>query len=264
MFKTNPDPMRMEPTPERVYSLCRLVAYKKMTKEELLNALTLGSNDEKAKELFQLTLSVALDELHILHNKDNYIELLVSKEVLSSPSSFRRHISGKVFHQTDTTFFLFTKWLISQNDKIFNLTNWEVIAKTCADENRELSKINENAVLGWRFWATYLGLGYLSGTMFLPNMKIRLQDLLATEFQNSFPYDEAIRANEFIAWLGGQMPEIDFSGKLPLALSSALRTMDELGLIKLETRRDSNNIRLFYVEGDCNDFSHITVRKAVC
>lgn len=28
MFKTNPDGMRMEPTPERVLSVCRLIAQK--------------------------------------------------------------------------------------------------------------------------------------------------------------------------------------------------------------------------------------------
>lgn len=29
MFKVNPDGMRMEPTPERVISVCRLIAHKK-------------------------------------------------------------------------------------------------------------------------------------------------------------------------------------------------------------------------------------------
>ena len=30
MFKVNPDGMRMEPTPERVISVCRLIAHKSM------------------------------------------------------------------------------------------------------------------------------------------------------------------------------------------------------------------------------------------
>lgn len=42
MFKTNPDGMRMEPTPERVLSVCRLIAQKNITHEELRQAMTLG------------------------------------------------------------------------------------------------------------------------------------------------------------------------------------------------------------------------------
>ena len=52
MFKVNPDGMRMEPTPERVLSVCRLVAHKSMTREEIRKAMTLGVNDER--ELDQL------------------------------------------------------------------------------------------------------------------------------------------------------------------------------------------------------------------
>ena len=47
MFKTNPDGMRMEPTPERVLSVCRLIAQKNITHEELRQAMTLGQNGDK-------------------------------------------------------------------------------------------------------------------------------------------------------------------------------------------------------------------------
>ena len=41
MFKPNPDSMRMEPTPERVLSVCRMVAQQSMTTEELRKTLFL-------------------------------------------------------------------------------------------------------------------------------------------------------------------------------------------------------------------------------
>ena len=34
------------------------------------------------------------------------------------------------------------------------------MAKICGSEVKELSALNENAVLGWRFWAAFLGIGY--------------------------------------------------------------------------------------------------------
>ena len=160
---------------------------------------------------------------------------------------------------------MFTKWLIAQNDNLFSLDKWEVMAVTSGEDVKELSAVDENAVLGWRFWATFLGIGYLSRTMFLPNMKIRLQDILATSFNQKFKYGETIRATDFIDWLSGKLPEADLSNKLPLAVSAGLRTLHELGLIKLETWRDSNKIMLFFVDGDpINDFSHITVSEEVC
>ena len=263
MFKTNPDGMRMEPTPERVFALCRMIAYKRMTNEELRTSMTLGSNDESAIGQINASLSVAIEELHILRRKDNFIEFAADKSVIASPVNFRRYVASIVFQQKDTTFYLFSKWIISKNDELFKLSNWEVMAKTCSSEIAELSKVNENAVLGWRFWAAYLGLGYLNKTMFLPNMKIRIQDVLATEYENTFNYDEQVRSTEFISWLSSKIPEADTSGRLPLAVSAALRTLDELDLIHLETWRDSNRTMMFYVDGDKNDFSHITVRKEI-
>lgn len=103
------------------------------------------------------------------------------------------------------------------------------MAKTCGSEVKELSALNENAVLGWRFWAAFLGLGYLSGTMIIPNMKLRLEDILATTYTEKFRYDETILAQDFMLWLSTKLPEVEIESKLPLALSAGLRTLHELG-----------------------------------
>ena len=231
--------MRMEPTPERVLSVCRLIAHKSMTRDEVRTAMTLGSNDDKQLDQIDKSIRVALEELSILDSKDNRLVLAVDPAVVGAVSSFRRYVSNKVFGLKDTTFYMFSKWLITQNERIFTLKSWEGMAKTCSSEIKELSALNENAVLGWRFWAAFLGLGYLSGTMIIPNMKLRLQDILATSFLERFKYNETISATDFIAWLGGKLPEVSMSGNLPLALSAALRTLHDLDLIKLETWRDS-------------------------
>lgn len=264
MFKSNPDGMRMEPTPERVLSLCRLIAQKSITHEELRQAMTLEQNGEKEIDQINKSLAVALEELRIVRTKDNLIELAVDNRVIESPVNFRRHIGNTTLLKKDTTFHLFTKWVISQNEKIFAMKTWETMAKICGSEITELSNMSENAALGWRFWASFLGFGYLSGTMIIPNMKIRIEDILETSFAEKFNYNESIRATDFITWISSQVPEVDMSGKLPLAFSAGLRTLHELGLIKLETWRDSNRVFLYPVDGDpINEFSHITVWKEV-
>ena len=267
MFKKNYDSMRMEPTPERVLAVCRLASQCQISRDQMKEYLTLGQMGDKEVDTVNRSLAVALDELHLLQEKNDVISYVGPVDALKSGKAFRQCAASIIFGAKDSTFVLFSKWVINKNEELFALGNWETIAATCSKNESELARIDENAVLGWRFWAAFLGLGYLSGTMFLPNMKVRLQDLLETSFPQKFQYDEAIRAEEFIPWLSSKMPEVDFDNIriLPLALSSALRTLHELELIKLETRQDSKRVYLHYVDGEMlNDFSLITVRKGVC
>ena len=265
MFKPNPDGMRMEPTPERVLAVCRLAARGGMTREEIREAMTLGTVNERAADQINKSINVALDELGLLQPKDQILCLAVPPEIVFSPQAFRRYVSAQVFSRKDSTFVMLSKWVIGQNEKLLDMGTWEVMAKTCASQESLLSRLNENAVLGWRFWAAFLGLGYLSGTMLLPNMKQRLEDVLAEGFRHSFKCEEAVLAADFIAWLRSRLPETELGSPLPLAVSSGLRTLHELGLIKLETWRDSDRVMLYYVDGDpINAFSHITVSEEGC
>lgn len=265
MFKKNPDGMRMEPTPERVLSVCRLIANKSLARNEVHYAMTLGANGAAEIDQINKSISVALDEIGVIRAKDELLELAVSENVVQSPDTFRRYVSSIVFSQEDSTFVMFSKWVIGQNEKIVTHSNWEVLAKNCGREVSELSHLNENSALGWRFWASFLGLGYISGSVILPNMKLRIQDILSHSFKDTFNCNEAILAADFISWLKGKLPEADLTGRMPLAVSAGLRTLHELEFIKLETWRDSNRIMLFHIDGEpINDFSHITVAEEVC
>ena len=264
MFKVNPDGMRMEPTPERVLSVCRLISHKSMSRDEVRKAMTLDVNDERELDQINKSINLALEELSLISIHDDKLVLTVDQDVISSPESFRRYVSSRVFYAKDTTFHMFTKWLIAQNERIFSMKTWEGMAKTCGAEVKELSALNENAVLGWRFWAAFLGVGYLSGTMIIPNMKLRLEDILATSFAEKFNYDETILAQDFVLWLKNKLPEVEMSGKLPLAISAGLRTLHDVGLITLEKWSDSTPVLLYYVDGDpINSFTHISVKEAI-
>lgn len=264
MFKANPDSMRMEATPERVLAVCRLVSHKGMSRDEVRKYMTLGINDEKELDQINKSINVALEELSLVKADADNLALAVAPDVIVSPKTFRRYVSARVFSAKDTTFYMFTKWLIAQNERIFALKSWEGMAKTCASEVNELAVLNENAVLGWRFWAAFLGLGYLSGTMIIPNMKLRLEDILATAYTEKFRYNETVLAQDFMLWLSTKLPEVEIGNGLPLALSAGLRTLHELGLVKLETWSDSTPVMLYYVDGDpVNGFTHISVREAI-
>ena len=264
MFKTHPDGMRMEPTPERVLAVCRMAAKQPMKKEELRSLMALNWKADADHQVANSVITVAMDELGLLQNKNGLIYYGADLRVISSTAEFRRYVSEIVFHKADTSFAMFSKWVIAQDERLFTLGKWEVMAKTCKEENPAMQNLGENAALGWRFWAVFLGLGYLSGTMLIPNMKLRIQDILATSFSDRFQYGEAILAKDFIQWITPRLPEADLRDRLPLAMSAGLRTLHELGLIKLESWPDSVRVQLYRIDGDpVNDFSHITVYEEV-
>jgi hypothetical protein len=121
-------------------------------------------------------------------------------------------------------------------------------------------------MLGWRFWASFLGEGYLHAQLLIPNMKIRLQDVLAAHFGEFFKYDKEILAKEFLTWLQVSVPEVALLTEAPLVLgvSNGLRSLSECGLISLRAQMDAQRYRLYPIEGeDLNEFSHVTVKEVI-
>ena len=265
MFQKAPDSMIPDPTPERVFALCRLIARRSMSRDELRNAMSLGKASSSSYSEFQSALSVAAEDLGVLHYADDKLVLAIAPEHLASPTAFRRYAGTRAFRNKDSSFVLFTRWYLAQNERVFALDSWEVKAKTAAQEVPALAGLRENDALGWRLWAAFFGLGYLSAASLIPNANIRLADLFATAFPESFPYDEPVQAADFMPWLAEKMPEADLNGVWPMAVSAGLRTLDELGRIRLEARQDTHRISLFFVDGEpVNEFSHITVREEGC
>lgn len=269
MFKDHPDGMRMEPTPERVLAVCQTLAWQEMTQAELIDAMSLGRKDDTARSTISATLSVA-EELGAVRPKEGLLTLHIPKEEVSSPAAFRRYASRIAFSNPKSTFFLFSRWYISLNEQAFTTTDgWEDRANRAVKDEPALSGLGENAALGWRFWAAFLGLGYLSGTTLLPNMKTRLQDAFAYDYNQHFSFGASVFVLDFLPWLSNRVPEagmtLDGSAPLPLAVSAGLRTLRDLDLVRLEAQRDARRIPLFPVDGDPNgDFSHIIVREEVC
>ena len=265
MFYDNPDPMRPEPTPERVLAVCRLLADWPMAKEQLQDTMTLSKTGEKSSAEINSALDVAMRDLQLISAKDGKLYYTGSPDILQTTTNFRRFVASQVFLRKSSTFFLFSQWMIACNDRMTSLQGWQNMSLQAKNEVSALSSLDENAITGWRFWAAFLGLGYLSGTMIIPNMKLRIQDVLATQYTKENTYGVTISAKAFATWLNSKLPEADCTGTMPLAVSAGLRTLHELNLIHMETRRDTERVPLFYVDGDpINEFSHITVLEEVC
>ena len=123
MFKVNPDGMRMEPTPERVLSVCRLVSHKSMSRDEVRQCMTLGINDEKELDQINKSINVALEELALIKADADNLVLAVDPSIIASSTAFRRYVSARVFSAKDTTFHMFTKWMNAQNERIIAMNS---------------------------------------------------------------------------------------------------------------------------------------------
>ena len=264
MFKTHYDHMRPGPTPERVLAICKAVAAQPCTQDEIRGRiyLELGVNSKPGEEFRNSIL--AAEELGMIELKDGVYTLAVNPAHIATSEAFRRIAAKHAFANKESTFFNVSKWYVSNNEHVLFSGNWEDRAALANQSG--IDKITDNDMLGWRFWASFLGLGYISGKELIPNMYVRVRDILATDFAASFPFDEEIPAAEFMRWLWHRLPEAVMEDRsINMALSNALRTLRDMGEVIPTTQMDAINMYLYSIPEDpTNKVTHFIVKEAVC
>jgi hypothetical protein len=248
MFKEHYDHMRPGPTPERVLAICRLLSSNPLTEEEMKDRIYL-TKTAATKFGDEWDAVKAAAELGLISFKDNVYSLSVDPSQIATVDAFRRAVAARAFSNKKSTFFRISKWYIGSNDAVFNASNWE--DKAAAAVKAGIDKIRDNDMLGWRFWASFLGLGYVHGTELIPNMYIRVRDVLATEFVKSFAFEEEIPAAEFFDWLLTKIPEAKTEDNtINLALSNAIRTLRDMDEIAPAALMDAVPMYLYNLPED--------------
>lgn len=265
MFKGHYDSMRPGPTPERVRAVCRLLDGKQYTEDEIKEYIYLDKTAAtKIGEEFKRSLQAAL-ELNLISFKDNLYTLSVDANQIETVEAFRRTVASRAFANRDSTFYRVSRWYINANEAVFDALNWEDKA-ALANKSLGDKKLTDNDMLGWRFWASFLGLGYLYGTELIPNMYLRVRDVLATEFSKTFSFNEPIPVHDFFGWIWKKVPEARTDDEsINLALSSAIRTLREMGDVDPVFYSDASPMYLYKLSGDTtNRITHIIVKETVC
>ncbi len=100
---------------------------------------------------------------------------------------------------------------------------------------------------GWRFWAQFLGFGYMNGFVFLPNAYIFVKDvikLMELEKKKEYQIDDFMtRFNQYGKILSSNSKN---EKNLNIALSSALRQLHENGEISLKYVSDKGSKWILY------------------
>lgn len=241
MFKEN-DSMRPEPTPERVFALCRAVAlFSTKTKKDLADMMEPNWLNENP-DIFNHVLSVS-EELDLVRNVDGALSCKVPKDILSDISLFRKFVADKAMKNTNSTFFLLTSWYLAQNEKVFEYAS--NAARFAEKLDGKLQQVDESAILGWRFWASFFGIGVRHKVLLIPNLFLRLKDALEADMHHSSPLPRGkdIPFSMFYSWLKDHCPESVFSSteksSLCLGLSNGLRFLHDRNMIQLFHRPDA-------------------------
>ena len=96
---------------------------------------------------------------------------------------------------------------------------------------------------GWRFWAQFLGFGYMNGFVFLPNAYIFVKDVIKLMGLEKKKEYQMAKFNQYGKILSAN-PKSEKN--LNIALSSALRELHENGEITLKYISDQGSKWILY------------------
>ena len=217
MFTGN---MVTEAIPTRVYSLYRIATSKKdVTRTEAQTRMEPPEIYGGSSSYFSKVLKAAT-ELKLLDVQDNVLIPLVLKEQL--------------------------KDIVNMNEEIYKYAVSDAyMLKLLTD--RLGTQISNQMALGWRFWAQFLGFGYMNNTSFLPNAYVFVKDvleLLNLEKNKDYQIDEFMHLFEQYGEIlsGNLQPERNMN----IALSSALRQLHDNKEIELKYRSDAESRWILY------------------
>lgn len=259
MFKNHYDRMRPGATPERILSIVRMIQQEPMGQIEVAKKCELNENVPTVSEGIRYTIAAA-EELGLIENHEGKYRFISETSVISSPTHFRQYVASKVLTKENSTFFKVTEWFVASNQAVLQLSKFGTFAAEIAKSG--IDHVDENDVLGWRFWMRFLGIAYQYQTTLIPNMCIRLQDAM-----RKFSSGQEISCTEFLVWLKKNVPEAASScskNGLCLAVSSGLRTLQEMGKIDIFSANDAEKVYLYPLPGvRLNDFSTILIKEAM-
>lgn len=247
--------LRPEVTPKRVYALLKLVDYKNrlLTEEEIYKYIQPNNIKTDSKEV-SLVFKFCKDNNLVDIDFDNKVILKIDKEILKDENSFRKFMTKLVYDDiSQNTFFLITEKILSTNLELYDLSGFEKILLSL-----KLSQANKENMLGWRFWAAYLGYGFILNGQFIINPHLKLKDFIEEKLNNNF--ERQITIGVFIKSLVESCPEFRVAIKdrnIDTHLSIALTTLESLNIIKLIEVKDSEEKWILNLNNISRDITHI-------
>ena len=248
--------------PERVYTLCKIVEKKAMSTSEVKEKMEPSYLNQKSS--YYNDYKNAAEELQLITITDNVLSVSVDASVLKNMDTMRSYINGKLNQFREGQFYKVTKAYFDMGEEILhgeqNVANMASLMTL-----KSGIAVDSMAMRAWRFWASYLGFGYLQDMFVIPNADTILQDIISkAEFEKNKRYSIA----EFLEKLRPHSDIIIDSSngakKFSFGVSNGLRTLQDAGVIRMEYILDQEDTwNLFHVDAlSANEtVTNITVLK---
>jgi len=226
--------------PERVYALCKIVEKKLISNSDLRDKMEPDFLHNRSS--YFSDYRNAAEELGLITISDHLISLSVDKQVVASIDNMRIHINKVLESFSSGQFYIVTRKYFEMGEEPLrsenNIANMGLLFSKLTNK-----PIDSMAMRAWRFWSAFLGFGYLQDMLFIPNASTFLWDLFnnsTLEKGKKYSMSEAIEA---IRPLCNIVVNPDPSmRKFNYGVSNGLRTLNDLGLIKMEHIMDQKNV----------------------
>lgn len=243
MFTGN---MVTEAIPARVFALYKIVTSKKDISRAELQELMEPSGIYEGSSYFSAILKTAT-ELKLVDIQDDYVSAIVPKEQLKTIDDLRLYVISRLDNYEDEQFYRCTNAIVNLDEKIYQYSSISDSEMLNYLSDRTGQQVTAPMARGWRFWAQFLGFGYMNGFVFLPNAYVFVKDvikLMDLEKKKEYQMDEfMVKFNQYGKILTAN-PKSEKN--LNIAISSALRELHENGEITLKYISDQGSKWILY------------------
>lgn len=229
--------------PERVYALCKIVEKGPITASEIKEKMEpdfLGNKSSYFNDYRN-----AAEELGLISISDDLVSLAVEDKVVKSTDNMRKYINQQLEKFNAGQFYLVTNAFFEKGSDIFKEDKNIANLGPMFSEMTGL-QVDAMAMRVWRFWASFLGFGYLQDMFIIPNANVFLKDII---LESNIEKNKMYSISEFVDILSPKANIIfsDLSNKkFNYGVSSGLRALQDSGFLKMEHILDQKDIWALY------------------
>lgn len=229
--------------PERVYALCKIVEKCSITASEIKEKMEpdfLGNKSSYFNDYRN-----AAEELGLISISDDLVSLAVEDKVVKSTDNMRKYINQQLEKFNTGQFYLVTNAFFEKGSDIFKEDKNIANLGPMFSEMTGL-QVDAMAMRAWRFWASFLGFGYLQDMFIIPNANVFLKDII---LESNIEKNKMYSISEFVDILSPKSNIIfsDLSNKkFNYGVSNGLRALQDSGFLKMEHILDQKDIWALY------------------
>ena len=238
--------------PERVFLIYRATIKNAIQEKELRERIL--PKKAKSSDDYYLEVKKCAIELNLINEQEGMILANSRIQEMKTITDFRIYVNEHLNEFRNEMFWKVSNCILNmQTAKLGTINN---IVDLCKAISTQIgASIDEDSLRGWRFWASFLGFGFVQEVRFIPNPAGFLQDLIHSS--SGLQKGETYLIDDFLEYLEPQLDIIMNNNNSLLfneSISSGLRTLHDLKYLKMDHKADQGHIwslsRMQHLIGD--------------